>query len=98
MTKVGKLSIDKGEKLGQGRFGTVFEGTYSYSGSIFRTSKITPVAVKRVLRTQLDEDEFFIQREVELMRESGDHPNILRYVCTEMNDDFLYKFYCFVLY
>lgn len=27
------------------------------------------------------------------MERAGDHPNILRYICTETNDDFLYEIF-----
>ncbi len=71
--------------IGRGSFGIVYSGNLRrgiYGGNN------EPIAVKRVERGRVDESA--IQREVELMVKANDHPNILRYCCTEMNNDFLY--------
>lgn len=85
MTRIGKLGYINDVKniVGQGSYGTVFSGFYLMSES----SKPIPVAVKRVLRTYVDDGS--IEREVALMKTAGDNLNILSCVHTEMNDDFL---------
>jgi len=76
--KIGKLSYHPTDQIGIGGFGTVYKGIYS--------SK-RPVAIKLLQRTY-DKDQFAIQqREVELMKAAGDHPNILGYIHHEMNRD-----------
>ncbi len=86
MTKkrVGKLTYETNTNsiLGRGSFGTVFPGFLEIKGSSHQ-----PVAVKRILNSELEAP--FIQREVELMKKVSDHPNILRYICTEKDVDFL---------
>lgn len=83
-TEVGKLSYDpKSSMLGKGSFGTVFSGFYQVSNK-----KSTPVAIKRLERGSLSESA--IRKEEELLkRASSNHPNILRYIHTEMNAEFL---------
>lgn len=48
-----------------------------------------PVAVKRLL----PECFTFADREVNLLRESDDHPNVVRYFCTEQDKQFRYVFF-----
>ncbi len=60
-------------------------GTTVYFGFFEKT---TPVAVKRVVRHADNE----ILHEAKLLLQMDGHPNILRYYCTEINDDFMY--YC----
>lgn len=81
---VGNLSYDTNADtiLGKGSFGTVFPGTMlETSGSC------QAVAVKRMLNSE--PEAVGIQREVELMKVVSDHPNILRYICTETDDYFV---------
>ncbi len=82
---VGKLSYDPKNILGRGNFGTVFSGFYMISSRGSEWS--TPVAVKRVDRDQVDESVF--QQEENLMKKAASHPNILSYIHSEMNTEFL---------
>jgi len=75
--RVGHLSYDPKSIIGRGSYGT----------TVFKGIHLGPVAVKRILRNEVNDSA--IQIEVELMKKAIDHPNILRYYCTEMNDDFL---------
>lgn len=45
-----------------------------------------PVAVKRILPECFS----FADREVQLLRESDEHPNVIRYFCTEKERQFHY--------
>ncbi|KAK3867629.1 hypothetical protein Pcinc_026925 [Petrolisthes cinctipes] len=74
---VGKIIFDPQLLLGKGCDGTfVFKGTFDGRD----------VAVKRVLP-----DCFSIaDREVDLLRESDQHPNVIRYFCTEQCRQFRY--------
>lgn len=45
-----------------------------------------PVAVKRILPECFS----FADREVQLLRESDEHPNVIRYFCTEKDRQFQY--------
>ncbi|XP_042207257.1 serine/threonine-protein kinase/endoribonuclease IRE1-like isoform X2 [Homarus americanus] len=74
---VGKIIFDPQQLLGKGCDGTfVFKGTFDGRA----------VAVKRVLP-----DCFSIaDREVELLRESDQHPHVIRYFCTEQCRQFRY--------
>jgi len=69
-------------------------GTTVYFGYFERR---TPVAVKRVVR-HTDNN---ILHEAKLLLQMDGHPNILRYYCTEINDDFMYYcinvFLCFII-
>ncbi len=77
-TKVGSLRLDQKTIIGRGSYGTtVFNGLYIHKA----------VAVKRILRSEVNE--LVVQQEVELMKKAIDHPHILRYICTDMNDDLL---------
>lgn len=44
------------------------------------------VAVKRILPECVE----FAEREVQLLRESDEHPNVIRYFCTERDRQFTY--------
>ncbi len=80
---IGKLIFEK--RIGTGSFGTVFSGFHSDSRQ--------PVAVKKVYR-QHDVNEsnrLLRQMETEVMEKASGHPNILGYICTEKDADFLYK-------
>ncbi len=82
LTRVGNLGYDSKCVIGRGSFGSVFNGFHLGEGSNRR-----PVAVKRVLRSEINESA--VQQEVELMKRAIHHSNILRYISTEMNDDFV---------
>lgn len=89
MTRVGNLSYDPKKIIGRGSIGTVvFQGFHHTHSD---DDNVTSVAVKRILKSGVSDngDESSIEREVELMQRSSYHPNILRYICTEKNDDFL---------
>ncbi len=91
-TKVGrKLSYDQKTILGRGTFGIVFRGflkiNSSKKSSGSRGSYELRVAVKRFQNSEHEAP--LIQREVEIMQRGGDHPNILHYIYTEKNNDFM---------
>uniref|UniRef100_A0A8C0HK28 Serine/threonine-protein kinase/endoribonuclease IRE1 n=1 Tax=Chelonoidis abingdonii TaxID=106734 RepID=A0A8C0HK28_CHEAB len=74
---VGKVSFNPKEVLGHGARGTfVFRGQFDGRN----------VAVKRLL----PECFHLIDREVQLLRESDEHPNVVRYFCTEKDKQFHY--------
>jgi len=86
-TKVGKLEFNQNDILGKGSSGTfVYRGFFLGSNS--SESKPTLLAIKRIVKTLLDQSTD-LHKEVEIMKSSGNHPNILRIIHTEMNDDFL---------
>uniref|UniRef100_A0A8C3T5L8 Serine/threonine-protein kinase/endoribonuclease IRE1 n=1 Tax=Chelydra serpentina TaxID=8475 RepID=A0A8C3T5L8_CHESE len=77
VTVVGKVSFNPKEVLGHGARGTfVFRGQFDGRN----------VAVKRLL----PECFHLIDREVQLLRESDEHPNVVRYFCTEKDKQFHY--------
>lgn len=61
-------------------------GTTVYFGFFEKTR---PVAVKRLVRHHDHENVNDISHEAKLLLRMDGHPNILRYYCTEFNDDFL---------
>lgn len=74
---VGKISFSSSDILGHGTAGTfVFRG--SFDGR--------RVAVKRILPECFE----VAEREVQLLRESDTHPNVIRYFCTERDRLFTY--------
>lgn len=75
MFQVGKIRFSPNHILGKG-----CEGTFVYKGQYDNRD----VAVKRLL------PECFIvaDREVQLLRESDAHPNVIRYFCTEQDRQF----------
>lgn len=75
--KIGKISYDPSYKLGHG-----CSGTFVYKG----TFENRPVAVKRLL----PECYTLADREVDLLRDADQHPNVLRYFCTEADSQFRY--------
>ncbi|XP_028827928.1 serine/threonine-protein kinase/endoribonuclease IRE1 isoform X2 [Denticeps clupeoides] len=74
---VGKISFRPAEVLGHGT-----EGTFVFQGRFDGRS----VAVKRILPECIE----FAEREVQLLRESDEHPNVIRYYCTERDRQFTY--------
>ncbi|XP_075558137.1 serine/threonine-protein kinase/endoribonuclease IRE1-like isoform X1 [Dermacentor variabilis] len=74
---VGKISFDTRDVIGRGCNGTfVFKGTFEKR----------PVAVKRILPDCIS----LASREVDLLRESDEHPNVVRYFCMEEDRQFCY--------
>ncbi|XP_006017458.1 serine/threonine-protein kinase/endoribonuclease IRE1 isoform X1 [Alligator sinensis] len=74
---VGKISFNPKDVLGHGA-----EGTIVYRGTFDNRD----VAVKRILPECFS----FADREVQLLRESDEHPNVIRYFCTEKDRQFQY--------
>uniref|UniRef100_A0A4W5RKX8 Serine/threonine-protein kinase/endoribonuclease IRE1 n=1 Tax=Hucho hucho TaxID=62062 RepID=A0A4W5RKX8_9TELE len=77
MVRVGKITFRPKNVLGHGA-----EGTIVYKGQFDNRS----VAVKRILPECFS----FADREVDLLRESDEHPNVIRYFCTERDRQFQY--------
>ncbi|XP_069503493.1 serine/threonine-protein kinase/endoribonuclease IRE2 [Ambystoma mexicanum] len=74
---VGKISFNPKYVLGHGAGGTfVFRGSFDKRN----------VAVKRILPECFN----FVDREVQLLRESDEHPNVIRYFCMERDKQFQY--------
>ena len=74
---IGKISFDPQKVLGTGCFGTtVYEGTFEER----------PVAIKRIVPQCLG----VAEREVELLRETDHHSNVVRYFCMEKDSVFRY--------
>lgn len=78
-----KLFYDTKKQIGRGTLGSsVFQGFFGDDKEI--------VAVKRILKSDVKDDEPDIKRETEIMLKAENHANILRYSCTESNKDFWY--------
>lgn len=77
VVRVGNITFRPKEVLGHGA-----EGTIVYRGQFDNRS----VAVKRILPECFS----FADREVQLLRESDEHPNVIRYFCTERDRQFQY--------
>ncbi|XP_064180323.1 serine/threonine-protein kinase/endoribonuclease IRE1-like isoform X2 [Anguilla rostrata] len=77
VVRVGNISFSPKNVLGHGA-----EGTIVYKGQFDNR----PVAVKRILPECFS----FADREVQLLRESDEHPNVIRYFCTEKDRQFQY--------
>ena len=77
LVKVGNITFDPGSILGKG-----CEGTFVYRGTFDNRD----VAVKRVLAACFS----IADREVDLLRESDEHPNVVRYFCMEQCRQFRY--------
>uniref|UniRef100_A0A8C9VF40 Serine/threonine-protein kinase/endoribonuclease IRE1 n=1 Tax=Scleropages formosus TaxID=113540 RepID=A0A8C9VF40_SCLFO len=75
--RVGNITFNPKNVLGHGA-----EGTIVYKGQF----DSRPVAVKRILPECFS----FADREVQLLRESDEHPNVIRYFCTEKERQFQY--------
>jgi len=81
-TQVGKVHYNSRIIVGEGSYGTIvfrgFLGLYENDKS---------VAVKRIQRGKGKET--FIKQEVELLKKASDHSNILRFIRTEIDTNFL---------
>ncbi|XP_061567713.1 serine/threonine-protein kinase/endoribonuclease IRE1-like isoform X2 [Cololabis saira] len=77
IVRVGNVTFHPKQVLGHGA-----EGTIVYKGQFDNRS----VAVKRILPECFS----FADREVQLLRESDEHPNVIRYFCTERDRQFQY--------
>jgi len=77
MARIGKIVFDAKALLGRG-----CEGTVVYRGRFDHRD----VAVKRILPECFS----FADREVALLRESDEHPNVIRYFCMEEDRQFRY--------
>ncbi|XP_061086495.1 serine/threonine-protein kinase/endoribonuclease IRE1-like [Conger conger] len=77
IVQVGNISFSLNNVLGRGA-----DGTFVYRGQF----DSRPVAVKRILLECFS----FADREVQLLRESDEHPNVIRYFCTERDRQFQY--------
>ncbi|XP_076843113.1 serine/threonine-protein kinase/endoribonuclease IRE1 isoform X2 [Brachyhypopomus gauderio] len=77
VVRVGNVTFNPRNVLGHGA-----EGTIVYRGQFDNR----PVAVKRILPECFS----FADREVQLLRESDEHPNVIRYFCTERDRQFQY--------
>ncbi|XP_036382252.1 serine/threonine-protein kinase/endoribonuclease IRE1-like [Megalops cyprinoides] len=77
VVRVGNISFSPKNVLGHGA-----EGTIVYRGQFDNRA----VAVKRILPECFS----FADREVQLLRESDEHPNVIRYFCTEKDRQFQY--------
>nr|XP_006813336.1 PREDICTED: LOW QUALITY PROTEIN: serine/threonine-protein kinase/endoribonuclease IRE1-like [Saccoglossus kowalevskii] len=75
--QVGKIIFNPKKVLGQG-----CEGTFVFRGRFDNRD----VAVKRILPDCFN----FADREVDLLRESDEHPHVIRYFCTEEDKQFRY--------
>ncbi|XP_042903215.2 serine/threonine-protein kinase/endoribonuclease IRE1 [Parasteatoda tepidariorum] len=75
--EVGKISFNPEDILGHGS-----NGTFVYKGTFENRS----VAVKRILPDYFN----FASREVDILRESDEHPNVIRYFCMEQDKQFRY--------
>lgn len=71
MEHIGKLCFDRACPVGEGRFGSVFRGTYESTKD---------VAVKRFrkIKTQVGSAIY--------LKASVGHPNVIQYFCTESSD------------
>ncbi|XP_072167602.1 serine/threonine-protein kinase/endoribonuclease IRE1-like [Diadema setosum] len=74
---IGKIQFDPKHVLGQG-----CEGTFVFKGRFDNRD----IAVKRILPECFS----FADREVVLLRESDEHPNVIRYFCMEEDLQFRY--------
>ncbi len=95
-TIVDKLRYDQKEIICLGGNGTtVFSGSILEGGD--DDDKIKKKgAIKRIQRSYAQTDESTIKREVELMLKVGHHPNILRYIHSEMDINYMYRAYSII--
>lgn len=88
---IGNFIYDPNKIIGYGSFGTVAFHGYLHRGDDLGVD--TPVAIKRVPKSHIEDDASLIQQEEVLMKKAGDHPAILKCISTEMTDDHLYDIY-----
>ncbi|KRX99077.1 Serine/threonine-protein kinase/endoribonuclease ire-1, partial [Trichinella pseudospiralis] len=75
--RVGRILLYKNEVLGRGSDGTVvYKGDFDGH----------PIAVKQMIRHFAS----VAHHEVQVLRRSDRHPNVIRYYCTESDEQFLY--------
>jgi len=77
MKHVGKLSYNSKDNIGRGAYGSVYKGFFEGTKS---------VAIKQMQRNRSDDAS--IKKEAEITLNVSDHPNIIRYFCYEMDDNF----------
>ncbi len=91
MVKKGKIEVNSSKGMCEGTFGTIFEGKINrpiFLGLSFcQNSK--KVAVKRIKKDHLNIESRDIERELAIIENVVDHPNILRYICHEIKGDSL---------
>lgn len=84
--KVGKLSYNLKDLIGDGCFSMVYMGFYK--ATLYGCKKT--VAIKQILREHLARDnDFIMQRQEELQQKVGHHPYILGFIYTKIDQDFL---------
>ena len=76
---IGKLSFYRTDTLGEGSFGTVYQGKFQEP-----LETAVDVAIKRILKQK------FNRFEAEIFLRIGKHPNIVRFYHVEEDDDFMY--------
>ncbi len=90
--RVGKLSYNSTDILGKGSFGIVFKGFYEESRSVIRQAS-RAVAVKRVQLSRtthnVNGESLMDNSEMDIMKRTRDHHNILGYIWTEIDEDFM---------
>ena len=72
---IGGLSFNLDDLIGEGSFGAVYKGTYVS----------TKVAVKRVLKTEVDVDAAILHK----AHQDGFHSNIIIYNCVKQDGHFM---------
>ncbi len=82
---VGALSFDS-KPIGKGKYGTVYKGFYRSCNVLDEAGQLKPVAVKRLEKSI---DDSTIEQEVKNMQMAGDHPNIVSFIHSEMNDEYV---------
>ena len=100
-TKVGKLSFDQKEIIAFGRNGTiVIKGFYCKDPTIpgdanhDEEKKMQQVAIKRIHKFYVENYASSVKHEVDLiMLKVGHHSNVLRYIHSEMDENFFYVGY-----
>lgn len=87
--KVRMLSYNPNKILGEGSLGNnVFKGLLKRDtllGTVLGPSKL--VAIKRIQKSRFKLDDN--KQELEILKNLPDHPNILRYLWTEIDKDFV---------
>lgn len=76
---IGRLTFNRNDHLGGGSFGKVYKGKFKE----FDGQPEIDVAIKRIERSD------FKKMEEVVIKSIQSHPNVLRYYCTEIDDDFM---------